>query len=233
MSDVANRQTQPIATVVLPSVARISVLTGQRGAHDAFEIASGDALTFAADGDTTHPAESGMESDGNQARLENLEGVVTIENLAEQSITFVRRKGRATLNVGQLFKVGDQTLRVVDIDEDRPFTWKDGTQLFTSPRRKGTFAVQQIIAGGIIGASASSSDDVVAIGAQNSTLLLGHAPTVSSAHAIVRRSEDGKLTLEDNNALNGVYVAMTDKEALESGALFWVGSQLMRLDITA
>src|SRR5690625_5398332 len=163
-----------------------------------------------------------MESDGNQARLENLEGVVTIENLAEQSITFVRRKGRATLNVGWLCKVGDQTLRVVDIDEDRPFTWKDGTQLFTSPRRKGTFAVQQIIAGGIIGASASSSDDVVAIGAQNSSLLLGQAPTVSSSHAIVRRSEEGKLTLEDKHELNDVYVTLTDKEAHESGHLFLV-----------
>lgn len=233
MSDVANRQTQPIATVVLPGVARVSVLTGQRGAQDGFEIASGDALTFASDGDTIHPAESEVASDGNQARLENLEGVVTIENLAEHSITFVRRRGRTTLDVGQLFKVGDQTLRVIEIDEDRPFTWKDGTQLFTSPRRKGSFAVQQIIAGGTIGASASVSEDVVAIGAQNSTLLLGHAPTVSSAHAMVRRSEDGTITLEDNNALNGVFVAMQDKEALESGALFWVGGQLMRLDITA
>lgn len=232
MSDVANRQTQPLATVVLPGVARVSVLTGHRSADEGFEIASGDALTFAADGDTTHPAEAGLQSEGNQARLENHEGVVTIENLTERSITFVRRRGHATLDVGQLFKVGDQTLRVIDVDEDRAFNWKDGTQLFTSPRRKGTFAVQQIIQGGLIGASASVSEDVVAIGAQNSHLLLGHAPTVSAAHAIVRRSEDGTITLEDNNALNGVYVAMNDKEALENGALFWVGSQLMRLDIT-
>lgn len=232
MSDVAHRQTQPLATVVLPGVARISVLTGHRSADESYEIPSGDALTFAADGDATHPVDTALQSDGNQARLQNVDGVVTIESLADQSITFVRRRDNATLSVGQLFKVGDQTLRVVDVDEDRAFNWKDGTQLFTSPRRKGSFAVQQIIQGGSIGASASTNEDVVAIGAQNSHLLLGHAPTVSAAHAIVRRNEDGTIIIQDSNALNGVYVAIREKETLENGALFWVGSQLMRLDIT-
>lgn len=233
MSDAASRQTQPIATVVLPGVARISVLTGQHNDIEGYEVAPGDALTFAAEGATTHAVESGVESDTNQACLENLEGVVTIESLAASSITFVRRHGSTVLDVGQLFKVGDQTLRVVEVDEDRAFTWKDGTQLFTSPRRQSSFAVQQIMADGRIGASASVSEDTVVIGAQDSTLLLGHAPTVSSVHATVQRGDDGQIILEDHQALNGVYVAVPAKEALENGALFWVGDQLMRLDVTA
>lgn len=232
MSDAAIRQTQPISTVVLPGVARISVLSGQRNEHEGFEIAPGDALTFAAEGTTTHAAESGVEHESNQARLENLEGVVTIESLSEHSITYVRRHGAVPLEIGQLFKVGDQTLRVIEVDEDRAFTWKDGTQLFTSPRRQATFAVQHIMDDGRIGASASVSEDIVVIGAQESTLVLGHAPTVSSVHATVQRGDDGQLILEDHQALNGVYVAIPTKEALENGALFWVGDQLMRLDVT-
>lgn len=233
MSDASTRQTQPIATVVLPGVARVSVLAGQRNVGAGYELAPGNGLTFGADEEKPHPVGEDVTTTSNQARIENLEGVVTLENLAESSVIFVRRRGKTNLAVGQLFKVGDQTLRVVEVDEDRDFTWGDGTQLFTSPRRKGTFAVEHIIEGGRIGASASASEDVVAIGADASALLLGHAPTVSSAHAVVRREEGGQLVLEDQNALNGVFVAVDQKEALDNGALFWVGSQFMRVEITA
>lgn len=231
MSDVSIRQTQPIATIVVPGVARVSVLAGSENLGATYELASGNGLTFGADQVAPHAVGEQVSTDASQALIENIEGVVTLENLAEDSVIFVRRHGTTALAVGQLFKVGDQTLRVVEVDEDRDYTWKDGTQLFTSPRRKGAFAVEHIIEGGRIGASASASEDVVAIGANESALLLGHAPTVSSAHAVVRRGEDGALVLEDQNALNGVFVAMHQKEALENGALFWIGNQFMRVEI--
>src|SRR5699024_3452073 len=91
VSDVSTRQTQPLATVVLPGVARVSVLAGPRNVGAGYEIAPGHGITFGIDDEASHPVGENVTTASNQARLENLEGAVTLENLAEKTAIFVRR----------------------------------------------------------------------------------------------------------------------------------------------
>ncbi len=229
MSDVANRKTQPIASLSQSQTARLSILAGDAAVGTVHNLNEGANTIGGAQTDLDLSADSSIVS--KQANITYEEGVVTIEDLGEHPSVFVHVKGAVPVKFGQPFLIGDQRVRVVEVDEDRDYTWKDGTRLFTSPRRKATFAVQHLLRGGRIGASASNSEDVVSIGAANAQLNLGHCDFVSTNHAVVRRDDGGSIVVEDKNATNGVYVSINGKHVIENGSTFWIGRQLIRLDL--
>lgn len=231
VSDSTERITQPIAVLVRPGVARVTVLSGPSSVGASFVLASGTLKFGGGDADVDLSSDPSIAAE--QAVLRNEDGAVTLECALNNQVVFLRRRGSAPLEIGDHFLVANQRLRVVPIDDDRPHHWTDGTQLFTSPRRQGTFAVQQILKGGRLGASASMSTDVVAIGAAGNTLVLSHDPSVSQTHAVVQRGDDDTLSIVDLGSLNGVFTKVNGREALESGDLFWIGEQLIRLEITA
>ena len=231
MSESAERQTQPIAVLVSSGVAYVTVLAGTAAVGSNYVLDAGE-LTIG-DGSAGIDLSADPSISGLQATLLNEDGAVSLRCDQNNQNVFLRRRSPTPLELGDHFIVGSQRLRVAECNDDRPFTWEDGTQLFTSPRRKGSFLVEQLLSGGRRGASASNSEDLVPIGADGTMMSLAHDPTVSTAHAIVQRGEDGVILVSDQDSLNGVYTPVQGVESLVSGDLFWVGNQLLRVDISA
>lgn len=230
MSEAVERTTQPLAILVPPGVARITVLAGAAPVGMTFALSAG---TLAVGGDGTDidfsddPCVAPLH-----ATFANHDGVVTIRDEGADNGIFLRIRDAVAVGVGSMFRVAGQTLRIVEVDDDRAHTWRDGTRLFTSPRRTGRFAVQQIFESGVLGASASNSDNNVTIGGPGASLVITNDPTVSSRHARVFAAEDGTLVLEDAHTVNGTYARIVGEVALEHGDLLWIGRQLVRVDIT-
>lgn len=230
MSEAVERTTQPLAILVPSGVARITVLAGAAPVGMTFALGegslsvggSGTDIDFS-DDDTVAPLHATFSIE---------DGVLTLRDEGSSNGVFVRMDSAAAIGVDSTFRVAGQTLRIVATDDNRPHRWQDGTRLFTSPPRTGRFAVQQILENGLLGASASNSENNVTIGGPGASLVVTNDPTVSSRHARVYAAEDGTLVLEDNGTVNGTYVRASGSVALDHGALLWIGRQLIRIDIT-
>lgn len=144
---------------------------------------------------------------------------------------YIRVNGPQEVPLPAIVRVGAQLIHIQEANDDQPYKWRDGTRFLASPPRKGSFVVQQIFEGGLAGASALVNGNVITIGGKGAQLDLGHDPSISSAHARVTGTESG-VTIEDLGSTNGTYVRVRGEVELKHGDLIWVGTQLLRIDVT-
>lgn len=145
---------------------------------------------------------------------------------------YVKLREPRELKDGDWFRVGGQTFKFETLDEKEVYETADGTHYFTSPRQEASFRVRQILEGGKAGLSAIPIKGEVVIGGPGATVVFTADTHLSSRHAKVGRDSKGKCWLEDLGSTNGTYVRIKGKEALVHGDLFYVGTGLMRVEIT-
>ena len=223
------RKTQPLAVLVCPGIARLTVISGVAPVGKSF-VLSGELLSI---GGAEEDADFSMDPSvrATHASLVNSDGNYVIRDEGADNGVYVRVRSRQKLALPAKVRVGAQQLHVVAAKDDQPYVWQDGTRLLTSPPRLGTFAVHQILEGGLVGAAALVSDNDVTIGCSGARLDLSHDPAISSSHARIF-AEDGAVWLEDLGSTNGTYVRVQGEVALQHGDLLWVGQQLLRFDLT-
>ena len=228
MAMTGERTTQPLGTLVQPGFARLTVVGGAAPAGLSFGVSS-DSMTVGLAGceiDLTGDARVSAR----HATIAYEDGRLVVRDEGSVNGVWHAIREPADLAVGAIFRLGDQVYRVDAMNDDRDYTWQDGTKLLTSPRRTGTFRVIQLLEGGRAGYSASAVDDVVTIGGQGSRLAMLGEPHISARHATVTRHGD-VFRLEDHGSVNGTYVRVDGVQVLADGDLLWVGGTLFRVDI--
>lgn len=228
MEPSAERKTQPISILSQPGVARLTVIAGALPAGLSFTLGGSEHVAGSANADIDLSMDASVAP--RHALFRYADGGLMVSDEAGAGV-FVKSGESTPLSDGSLFRVAGQVLRVRRINDDQEYTWQDGTKLFTSPRRKGTFCVEQILAGGQVGASASARDGAVTIGGIGSALVVTHDPAVSARHARVYE-EGGQIYVSDAGSSNGTSVAIDAPTALHDGDTLWVGQQLLRVDFT-
>jgi pSer/pThr/pTyr-binding forkhead associated (FHA) protein len=144
----------------------------------------------------------------------------------------VRIRGPHALQSGDVFRVGSSWFRFDMLSNREEHHSEDGTRHFTSPRRRGSFRVLQILQGGIGGASFSSLTDEVSIGADPAHVVpLVDDPAVSLNHARLYRAPNGHVVLEDFGSTNGTFVRIHGSAALGDSDQLFIGNELFRVEI--
>lgn len=228
-SSSKNGTTQPIGALIVAGNARLIVVGGQcppglsftlgHGEHAAGRTAHG--IQFKED-ETVSPTHCSFVSDDKGIR---------VRDEASLNGVYVRVRGKHPLAPGDWFRVGQQTFRFEQLELDETFTTDDGTRVFTSPRRKGTFRVQQILEGGGAGLSSTSSNDELTIGGEGCTIAFTADPYLSAKHCRIAVDASGNATLEDLQSTNGTYVRVCGEHPLAHGDYVYVGNELLRLEV--
>jgi pSer/pThr/pTyr-binding forkhead associated (FHA) protein len=228
-SSSTNGTTQPIGALIVSGNARLVVVGGLcppgltftlgKGEHEAGRASNG--IQFKED-ETVSPKHCTFISDDKGIR---------VRDEASLNGVYVRVRGKHALAPGDWFRVGQQTFRFERLELDETFSTEDGTHVFTSPRRKGTFRVQQVLEGGGAGLSSTSSNDELTIGGEGCTIAFTADPHLSAKHCKISVDADGSAFIEDLNSTNGTYLRVCGEHPLAHGDYVYVGNELLRLEV--
>jgi pSer/pThr/pTyr-binding forkhead associated (FHA) protein len=230
MSDAKNRKTQPFGALVASGKSRLTIVGGPCPHGLTYTLAGTEHRIGRKTGDVILSEDATVSS--KHAKVTQADGRVTIADEGSANGIFVRIRGPRALQNGEFLRVGSQLFRFDEIDARESFDDGAGTQFFTSPRRKGTFRLLQILEGGLGGLSASSSNDEITIGGEGSTIAFNADANLSARHARIARGADGKVTVEDLGSTNGTYVKAAGETALHHGDYLFIGQSLLRVDLT-
>lgn len=227
---MAAKKTEALSPLVRPGHARLTVLAGDcpqgmtfslsASSHEAGREAEHIALS---EDSTVSPNHATFTYRGETLQVtdrESLNGV------------YVRIRAPHTLGDGDWFRVGSQVFVFRTLAARDEYATDDGTLHFISPKRPGSFRVQQILDGGTAGLSSMSSNDELTIGGEGATVVFTADAYLSGAHAKIYRNSAGGYSIEDLGSTNGTYVRVREKAALTHGDLIYLGNTLLRVDVT-
>lgn len=226
---MASTTPQPYGPLAVSGHARLIVAAGPCPAGLSFGLSgeshacgrSGEGIVLSED-DTVSPSHCVFSYD---------DGALSVEDRGSANGVYMRVRGAAPISHGEWFRVGSQYFRFDELSADTEFPDANGTLFFTSPRRKGSFRVLQMLEGGKTGMSATTSDDELTLGGEGATVAFTSDVHLSETHAKVYRNSTGSFMIEDMDSLNGTYVRVTDKQPLQHGDYVFVGNTLLRVEL--
>lgn len=226
----ANRNTQPIGALVVPGAVRLVIVGGAcpqgltfslaDGTHAAGRTANGVVLK---EDETVSPKHCSFSVDGGQ---------IEVKDEGSLNGVYLRIRAPHTLSHGDWFRVGQQLFRFEELTAETEFTTDDGTHVFTSPRRKGSFRVCQILEGGKRGLSSTASDDEISIGGEGAHIAFSSDPNLSQEHCRLYRDANGAFMIEDLDSTNGTYVRIDGLSSIAHGDYLYVGHELLRVEVS-
>jgi pSer/pThr/pTyr-binding forkhead associated (FHA) protein len=145
---------------------------------------------------------------------------------------FLRIKDKAELRPGELFMAGHQVFRLDLAPKPPADADADGTYFYASPRQPSTFRVSQVLAGGAAGLSVCSLDNTLRIGREGCDLNFPNDAQMSLTHCSVEEA-GGKFLLLDHDSRNGTFLRIKGEAALSNGDYLFVGTKLLRVEMTA
>lgn len=146
---------------------------------------------------------------------------------------YVRVRGSVPLAAGDQFLCGEQVFRVDPAPPDSAGPGPDGTYFYTSPQRPSPFRLTQVLQGGPAGMVVCARENSVAIGREECDINFPEDVFMSGSHCRVDLASGGQYTLSDNNSKNGTYVRIRGERELSHGDYFFLGHQLLRVEMTA
>lgn len=226
----ADRNTQPLGALVAPGAVRLTVVGGAcppgltfqlgAGTHAAGRTANGVMLK---EDETVSPKHCSFVVDGER---------IEVRDESSLNGVYLRIRAPHALAHGDWFRVGQQTFRFEELKADESYETDDGTHVFTSPRRKGSFRVAQVLEGGKHGLSSTSSDDEITIGGEGSHIAFSSDVHLSGSHCRIYRNSSGSFMIEDLGSTNGTYVRIDGSTAVAHGDYLYVGNELLRVEVT-
>lgn len=230
MANNEGRKTRPYGALVSPGHARLTVVSGLCPEGITFSIGGSSARVGRGDADICFAEDT--EVSPQHATLSYQEGRLVVRDDDSLNGVYLRIRGPHVLHDGDWFRVGDQYFRFHPLQGADQYPTRDGTHYFTSPRRKGTFRIQQVLSGGHAGMSSTTSNDELLIGGEGATVAFSADAHLSHRHARVYRASSGSYMIEDTGSVNGTFIRIRGEHALSHGDLVFVGHQLLRVDIT-
>ena len=220
----------PYGPLLKTGHARLVVVAGACPEGMTFSLASGSARVGRGDVEVLLAEDN--EVSPNHATLAYRGSALTITDEDSLNGVYVRIRGPHELSHGDWFRVGDQYFVFETLTPGEAFHGPDGTRVFTSPQRKGTFTVRQVLRDGHVGISATSSRDEVSIGGEGSSIAFVTDEHMDEKHCRVYRASDGRYLIEDLGSVNGTYVRTGGPANLVDGDVVIIGSEILRVEVT-
>ena len=146
---------------------------------------------------------------------------------------FLRIKGTATIQPGDLFLSGEQVFRLDTTPRASDGGEADGTQFYSSPKRPSPFRVVQILRGGTTATQVCAREASVTVGREGCDMNFPNDPYMSTRHCKVELTSAGAYQLTDSGSKNGTYLAIHGERELVHGDYLFIGRELLRVDISA
>jgi len=226
---VSNAAT-PYGPLLKTGHARLVVVAGACPEGMTFSIASGSARVGRGDVEVLLAEDN--EVSPNHATLTYRGTTLTVTDEGSLNGVYLRIRAPHELQDGDWFRAGDQYFVFSKLAEGEAFHGPDGTRVFTSPQRKGTFTVRQVLRDGHIGISSTSSRDEVSVGGEGSSIAFVGDEHLDEKHCRVYRASDGRYLIEDLGSVNGTYVRIRSTENLVDGDVVIVGGEVLRVEVT-
>lgn len=224
------RTTQPLGALIRPGHARMTVVSGPCPEGLTFGLSGSAHVIGRAQGDVLLTEDTEVSPRHATVTMEG--GRPVIADQGSVNGVYVRLRVPYELQDGTWFRTGEQVFRLFRLRTEEAFRGPDGTMVFTSPRRKGTFRVQQVLRDGLPGMSSSASNDELSIGGAGAAVAFSTDPFLSTTHAKVYKAPNGAIMLEDSGSTNGTWVRLSGPMALSHGDYFLVGATVFRVDLT-
>ncbi len=224
-----SRKTQPFGPLMAPGHARLTIVAGECPTGITYSLSATDHEA-GRKGKHIVLSEDNTVSE-KHATFSYRKGVLVVTDEGSLNGIYVRIRGPKPLTHGDMFRVGGQFFRFDELEGAEEFPTDDGTLFFTSPRRKGSFRVVQILDGGKTGMSSTSSKDELSIGGEGATVAFTADPFLSELHCKISKNSTGSFAIEDLGSTNGTYVRVDGKESLAHGDYVYIGNELLRVEI--
>ncbi|HEY6912910.1 MAG TPA: FHA domain-containing protein [Myxococcales bacterium] len=146
---------------------------------------------------------------------------------------YVKLRGPAPLEPGDLFVAGDHLLRY-DGAVDLPWGPEGDTPLLGAPRPQGSaFRVVEVLAGGRTGRTCHRSGPSIAVGRSGCEMNFPSDAQLAPRHAEIRIADDGSAQLADpGHGASGVFLRVRPRQHVElsGGDMLRLGDQLLRVE---
>lgn len=158
------------------------------------------------------------------------DNMLYLRDEGSQNGTFLRIREPKRLKDGDMFRVGEQLLKIELLDLQNEYPMKNGTLMYVSPPKSFKFRVVHILDGGKPGAAYCSVNNELLLGRNGCDVNFNDDRHVSPQHARIFWHE-GAPVLEDMESKNGTYFNTSGEERLRHGDYVQVGSELLRVEI--
>jgi pSer/pThr/pTyr-binding forkhead associated (FHA) protein len=224
------RITQPLSPLMARNMATLTVLAG-RTAHGLSLSISPGATVRVGRSDVELPLMEDPEVSPVHASFAFRDGQLMVTDHQSLNGVWLRIREPVPLQPGDRIRAGSQYFTFEPVPSQDRFPDAAGTMLFTSPRRKGSFRVAQIMQGGYEGLATTSSQDDLSIGGDGCTISFSADPFLSQRHARIFRAPDGAWLLTDHQSTNGTWVAIRGESVLRNGDMVCIGGTIVRVAI--
>jgi len=159
------------------------------------------------------------------------EGRLYVRDEGSLNGIFIRIRGAAELENGDVFLAGEELFEVRSDELGGETVCADQTHFFASPRPATTARVIQVFEGGRTGLVHFARDAAIVIGRENCQISFPHDRFISGRHCRVEFTGPG-VAVTDLQSRNGTYVRIKGQRELVHGDYLFVGKQLLRVELT-
>lgn len=164
------------------------------------------------------------------------EGKLFLKDLASQNGTFVKQKQDTELQPGDVFLIGRELFRFTtqSMEENQNQESALGTQVMMGApklqRGPVTAKLERIQLSGDVVEEFSLEKPETTLGRSKGDLIFKNDPYMSGTHARIV-AQPGRFVLQDLKSRNGVYRRIRGEAELKDGDEFFLGEQLLRVQI--
>lgn len=230
--EVVELRTKYFGTMQTPGKARLILIRGDSGVDGLSYMLQGtEHVAGREEGQILFPEDSWMSR--RHANFVYEQGQLVVKDEHSVNGVFVRVREPATLAFGDSFLCGEQLFTIEAPMQDTSGPSPDQTYFYASPRKAYGFRVKQHLVGGAPGLEHCAIGRVVKVGREECDINFPLDVYMSSEHAQLELSPDGRVVLTDMGSKNGTYVRVHGHRSLKHGDYLFLGKQLLRVEMTA
>jgi hypothetical protein len=230
--EVVELRTKYFGTMQAPGKARLILIRGEGGVDGLSYMLQGtEHLAGREDGQILFPEDTWLSP--RHANFVYESGQLVVRDEGSLNGIYVRLREPTTLTYGDTFVCGEQVFRLDAAPRDTAGPAPDQTYFYSSPRKRYTFSVAQLLTGGGIGIALCASGPTVAIGREECDLNFPTDVYMSASHAKLESHNETSFTLTDLDSKNGTYLRIKSTQKLQHGDYLFLGRELLRVEMTA
>jgi pSer/pThr/pTyr-binding forkhead associated (FHA) protein len=230
--EVVELRTKYFGTMQTPGKARLILIRGEGGVDGLSYMLQGtEHLAGREDGQILFPEDSWLSP--RHANFVYEHGQLVVKDEGSLNGVYVRVRAPVALGYGDTFLCGEQLFKVEPAPRDTSGPAPDQTYFYSSPRKRYTYRVTQVLTGGGLGLSFCATGTSVVIGREECDLNYPQDVYMSGSHAKVEMMGDGVFNLVDTDSKNGTYVRIKGPQKLSHGDYLFLGRELLRVEMTA
>jgi pSer/pThr/pTyr-binding forkhead associated (FHA) protein len=230
--EVVELRTKYFGAMQAPGKARLILIRGEGGGDGlSYMLQGSEHLAGREDGQILFPDDTWLSP--RHANFVYEGGHLVVRDEGSLNGVYVRLREPTTLNPGDTFVCGEQVFRLDPAPRDTAAPAPDQTYFYSSPRKRYTFAVSQLLTGGGVGIVLCAIAPSILIGREECDINFPSDVYMSGSHAKLEQTADGTFRLGDLESKNGTYVRIKRHQKLSHGDYLFLGRELLRVEMTS